>query len=232
MTAPEIIVLDDPNAVAAEAAQRFVAVCSRGERIHVAMAGGSTPKAAYRLLGGERSGDVPWGRTALYFGDERCVAATDEQSNYRMVKEALLDPLRAKGLQPGHVERMEGELEPDEAARRYAEKVDSITFDLVMLGMGSDGHTASLFPGAAELGRHGVALATEAPHLGVRRLTLTYDKINAARLVLVTVTGADKAESLGRAVNGAPGAVPLRDVRPTQGNLVILCDRPAASRLA
>ncbi|MEO6952676.1 MAG: 6-phosphogluconolactonase [Polyangia bacterium] len=232
MTAPEIIVLEDAAAVAADAVRRFIQVCSRGERVNIAMAGGSTPKAAYHLLGGPHSGDVHWGRTALYFGDERCVPPTDEQSNYRMVKDALLDPLLAKGIKAGHVERMEGELDPDEAASRYAGKVEAVTFDLVMLGMGPDGHTASLFPGAAELAKHGVALATEAPHLGVRRLTLTYDKINAARLVLVTVTGAEKAESLAKAVNGPPGAVPLRDVRPTQGNLVIVCDRQAASRLA
>ena len=232
MTAPEIVVLLDPAAVAAEAVRRFVVACSHGARTNIALAGGSTPKVAYEQLGGPHSGDVSWGRVALYFGDERCVAPTDPQSNYRMVKETLLDPLQAKGLQPGRVERMEGELDPDEAAGRYAAKVEGITFDLVMLGMGPDGHTASLFPGAAELGKHGVALATEAPHLGVRRLTLGYDKINAARMVLVTVTGADKAAALAQAVDGPTGAVPLRDVRPTQGNLVIVCDRAAASRLA
>lgn len=232
MTAPEIIVLDDPAAVAAEAARRFIVACSHGHRVNLALAGGSTPKAAYELLGGPRSGDVSWGSVALYFGDERCVPPTDAQSNYRMVNETLLQPLSAKGLRPGHVDRMEGELEPDEAAARYAAKIDGVTFDLVMLGMGPDGHTASLFPGSAELQKHGIVLATEAPHLGVRRLTLAYDRINAARTVLVTVTGAEKAESLAMAVDGPPGAVPLRDVRPTQGNLVIVCDRAAASRLA
>jgi 6-phosphogluconolactonase len=235
---PNVVVLADGVEVAAETARRFVAAAQAPGEIAIALAGGSTPKAAFKLLAAEHIGAVDWSRVALYFGDERCHPPDHPDSNYRMTLENLLDPLAARGRKPLRIVRIEGELDPDEAARKYADALRAVPsenglprFSLVLLGMGPDGHTASLFPGASILKAGGLVAATAEPHLGVRRVSLTYATLNAARSILVSATGKEKAASLVLALDGPPGAVPLRDVRPTNGQMTILCDQPAASEL-
>jgi 6-phosphogluconolactonase len=229
---PQVLIFDTPEEVAEEAARRFANTqASDGRLVRIALSGGSTPKACNHVLSGDDAPELDWSKVALYIGDERCVPPDDDESNYKMNDESLVIPLAKRGLHPASFDRMEGELDPDEAARRYTDKVEGFNFDLILLGMGPDGHTASLFPGSAELSKKGVVVATEKPHNGVRRLTLTYDKINAAHHIVVLATGEEKAEALDKAVNGEPGNVPLRDVRPVTGTMVFLVDKAAASKL-
>lgn len=235
-------VLEDPAALAAAAAREFAAraahaVRARG-RFAVALAGGSTPKAAYELLATEHAGGVDWRRVHFFFGDERPVPPDHPDSNYRMAREALLSRVPA-----GSVHRMRGELPPGEAARRYEEELRGFfagervpRFDLILLGLGEDGHTASLFPHTEALDETTrLAAANPVPELGTTRITLTLPVINAARAVIFLVSGGGKAEAL-RAVLGGPAGgedprrYPAGLVRPG-GELLWLVDRPAAALL-
>ena len=200
---------------------------------HIALAGGSTPRAAYGLVADM---DLDWSDATLWFGDERCVAPDHEHSNYRMAKEALLD--RLEGGRPV-VHRIRGELGPDEGAASY-ERVLLEGFapswprlDLVLLGLGPDAHCASLFPHAPTLLEReravaGVQVAGLEPF--VPRVTLTLPAINAARHVVFLVAGEDKAQAVARAFGGEsdPGA-PASLVRPEDGRLTLLLDPGAAS---
>jgi 6-phosphogluconolactonase len=203
-------VLDDPEAVAAAAAELVADAVLGGLRTLV-LAGGSTPRRAYQLLA-QRT--LPWGRVAVLFGDERCVSPDDPESNYRMAREVLLDRVH-----PGTVHRMPGELNQREATALYEAIVAALPpLDLVLLGMGPDGHTASLFPGHPALGAGGHAvLVHDAPKPPPDRLSLTLGALREARRVVLLVTGADKAEGLRLAQRGEvpagmiPGAEYLVD---------------------
>jgi 6-phosphogluconolactonase len=223
------------------AAEQFVMLCEssireRG-RFLFSLAGGSTPKVLYALLATpEFATRIDWNNVYVLFGDERAVPPSDERSNYRMAKEALFDHVP---LPSGNVFRMHGELNDlNEAAKEYGLLVQELgtSLDLCLLGMGPDGHTASLFPHtpALEERKHRV-VATEAaslqPH--VPRLTLTFRTINAARNVWLLVTGADKAERLENVLVGPQNVVeqPVQSVAPTDGTLLWLLDEAAAARL-
>jgi 6-phosphogluconolactonase len=248
MTGPEVVVLPDPAALAQEAARRFVEAACQAivERGHftVALAGGSTPTGLYRLLAQCPYRDqIEWYRTFTYFGDERCVPPDHPDSNYHAAREALL----ASGSIPAaNVFRMAGELGPDAAARAYAailRRNFDLTgparpcFDLILLGMGDDGHTASLFPGMpALMERRRPVVGSEVPGYvrpAVSRVTLTLPAINAARQVLFLVAGASKAAALAAVLTGHEPADPLpaRRVRPAVGGLTWLLDQAAAAGL-
>ncbi len=188
-------VLDGAEEVAAAAADLVAADIEGGLRTLV-LAGGSTPRRAYELLA-ERP--LPWGRVAALFGDERCVPPEDPESNYWMAHEVLL-----RRVHPGTVHRMPGELGAEVAATLYDGIVQALSpLDLVLLGMGPDGHTASLFPGHPELQSGGCAVAVHgAPKPPPDRVSLTLGALRAARRVVVIVTGADKAEGLRSAQRG------------------------------
>jgi 6-phosphogluconolactonase len=160
------------------------------------LAGGTTPRRCYELLA-ER--EVDWGRVAVLFGDERCVPPDDPESNYRMAREALLD--RAA---PATVYRMPGELGPDEGAEAYRRIVATETpLDIVILGVGEDGHTASLFPGHPVLRAHGLVVGVhDSPKPPPERITLTLGVLRAARHVIILATGAGKAEAVALAKRG------------------------------
>jgi 6-phosphogluconolactonase len=211
-------VLDDPEAVAAATAGLVADAVAGGVRTLV-LAGGSTPRRAYQLLARRA---LPWGRVAVLFGDERCVPPDDLESNYRMAREVLLDQVH-----PGTVHRMAGELDQEEAAALYDAIAASLSpLDLVLLGMGPDGHTASLFPGNPALGAGGHAVAVhDAPKPPPERLSLTLGALREARRVVVVVTGADKAEGLRLAERGEvpAGMIPGAEY---------LVDRAAATLLA
>jgi 6-phosphogluconolactonase len=226
----ERVVTEDP---AGEAAQRLAEATADGG--HIALAGGSTPRAAYERAA---SMEVDWSGATLWFGDDRCVPPDHEHSNYRMTREALLD--RLPGDQPA-VERIEGELGPHEAAPRYEARLRDIfgegvpQLDLLLNGLGPDAHTASLFPGDAALGeRERLAVGVETPGMAplVSRVTLTLPVMNAARQVVFLVSGEDKAEAVVRAFSDAPDpSVPASLVRPDSGSLTLLLDPPAARLL-
>ena len=246
MSTPEIHVSPDPEALAREAARRFVAAAStataaRG-RFVVALSGGSTPKALLRLLAEPPYRDeIDWSRVHVAWGDERCVPPDHDESNYRMAREALLDRVP---IPPEQVYRPLGE-EPDHqaAADAYAATLRRIfglardewpRFDLLHLGLGPEGHTASLFPGSPALGeREKLVAAPWVEKLGAYRLTLTPPAINAAREVQFLVAGTEKASIVREVLRGPrdPNRLPAQVVAPTEGRLTWLLDAAAAAQL-
>jgi 6-phosphogluconolactonase len=180
----------------AHAAAEHIAGALRGGERSLVLTGGTTPRRCYEILAGL---DVEWGRVAVLFGDERCVPPDHPDSNYRMAKEHLL-----AHVAPATVYRMPAELGPDEGARAYARVVESLApLDLVVLGVGEDGHVASLFPGHPLLKATGLTAGIrDSPKPPPERVTLTLAAINGAREVLILATGAGKAEAVALARRG------------------------------
>jgi 6-phosphogluconolactonase len=232
-----------PEAVAEAAAKRFLEIAKRAveknDRFIVVVAGGSTPRLLYTLLTESPYREkVPWKNTYFAFSDERCVAPDDEASNYRMVKETLLDPLE---IPAHHVIRMKGEQTPVDAARRYEVRLKDLFlnvpkrhFDLVLLGIGADGHTASLFPGTEALNEtERWVVANEVPQLDAWRLTLTYKALNSARRIMFLATGEEKAQVIAEAFGGVkhPEPHPVEGVAPVYARREVLIDLEAASKI-
>ena len=180
----------------AEAAAAEIADVLRGGAQTLVLAGGTTPRRSYELLA---ELDVQWGRVTVLFGDERCVPPDHPDSNYRMVKESLLDRVA-----PATVYRMPAELGPDEGADAYAEVVANVApLDLVLLGVGEDGHVASLFPGHPLLRASGLTAGIrDSPKPPPERVTLTLEAIRDAGRVLIIATGAGKADAVALARRG------------------------------
>ena len=238
----EIKVYADASALARAAAEQFVtlsaeAINPRG-RFAVALSGGSTPTALYALLAtSEFASRVEWACVHVFWGDERCVPPKHPDSNFRMAREALLDhvPIPAE-----NVYRIGGEMEPAQAANEYERKLQAFfsngqpRFDLILLGMGDDGHTASLFPGAAAIHEQvRWVVAHYVDKLRVWRVTLTPVVINAAANVAFVVSGAGKADRLQQVLTGPyqPDVLPSQIVRPAEGRLLWLVDSDAAAQL-
>lgn len=232
----------DAQAASAALAESFAAcaeeaVNARG-RFSVALTGGSGPRQAYRLLGDEplRS-RVPWKGVHLFWGDERCVPPRHARSNFRMANEAFIARVP---IPPGNVHRMRGELPPDQGAAAYAEELAAFfgpgvpRFDLVHLGVGPDGHVASLFPFTRPL-RERLRTVTTNLHLplGEPRITLTLPVLNAAARIELPVMGADKADIVWAVLRGPidPFRYPAQFVRPTGGEMVWMTDAAAAARV-
>jgi len=225
----ELRVLPDAEAVARHAADtiawRIAAARAAGREVHIALAGGSTPRRTYELLAGV---DGSWDHVHLWLGDERCVPHDDPESNARMVIESLCSSARA---QPPHLHKLPRPEVPEDAAWLYAmemrDRVADETLDIVLLGMGPDGHTASLFAG------HPALNVSEAPCVAVRdspkpppeRVTMSLPVLRRARHTLLLVTGADKREALSRAVAG-DRALPVALLGDDLDEIV--CDRAAA----
>jgi 6-phosphogluconolactonase len=219
-------------AAAAIVESAFKAIHEHGE-FRLVLAGGRTPRATYELLATELREEIDWRRVIFYFGDERCVGPDDAASNYRMAREALFEPLKIQG---GAVRRMAGELAPDAAAADYDAEIKAVVamrqpaFDLTLLGMGADGHTASLFPGSPALEETVRTVAhVTVPIEPPDRLTMTPVALGASRLILFLVTGNEKAEALAR-VFGGDSALPAArasQLAPSR----FLVDGPAASEL-
>ncbi len=230
-----------PNAPAAADAlanlivERARAACEARGTFAIALAGGTTPAAAYALLAqAPRCHAVDWSSTHVFFGDERCVPPDDAQSNYRMAREALLAHVP---IPETHVHRMRGEDDPVAAALAYAqllrEQLGPLpVFDLVLLGLGADAHTASLFPGTSPFLNHEAFVrAVYVDSLRAHRITLTPYVINAARAVVFAVEGASKAQALARVRDGAydPIDAPAQSIAPTTHDLTWLADEAAAT---
>lgn len=195
---------------------------------NVVLTGGGTPRRAYELAAEE---ERDWSRVELWWGDERCVPPNDERSNYRLAKEALLDRLER---QPRAVHRIAGEDEAAKAASTYEDDVRNVTFDLVLNGIGPDGHTASLFPHAPTLEiRDRLAVPAE-PKLDpyVQRITLTVPALGNCREMLFLAVGEQKAEAARRAFADPPSAAtPASLVRSAAGDTIAVLDRAAAAAL-
>jgi 6-phosphogluconolactonase len=226
------------NAAAEEVASRAAAAVAARGRFAVALAGGSTPRTLYALLADPAAPyreRMPWAATHVFFGDERCVPPSDAASNYGMAWRALLSRVP---VPHANVHRMRGELEPDEAARDYERELGQVfppsaglpRFDVILLGLGGDGHTASLFPGTAALEeRERLAVANASPD-GLARVTLTYPVLDAARSVLFVVAGDEKAERVADVLERGAD-LPAARVAPADGELLWLLDASAAARL-
>jgi 6-phosphogluconolactonase len=185
---------------------------------HAALAGGSTPLVAYRLLG-ERLPD--WSDIHFWFGDERCVPPDDEESTYRVVRETLVVP-------GAEIHRCRGELGPDAAAAEYADALRDVVLDVALLGMGPDGHTASLFPGNDGLRAEGIAAGVRgSPKPPPERVTLTLPYLNSARRIVLLTTGQAKAPALARVVAGPDEAIPASLL--ARDRLEIVADEAALS---
>jgi 6-phosphogluconolactonase len=239
-TLPEIKVLPDANAIAREAAERIVALSeeaieARG-RFSIALAGGSTPKTLYTLLASpEFVTRLDWPAIDLFFGDERCVPADHPDSNYRMAYESLISKVP---IPLDNVYRMRGEIDPNEAAREYGlmlkEHFGNGGLDVVLLGMGDDGHTLSLFPGTKavdEKEHRVVANYAENSTTGKSwRITMTAPFVNKARNVIVMLNGAKKAQRLKEVLEGPrePQRLPIQLIQPTEGKMTWLIDTGAA----
>jgi 6-phosphogluconolactonase len=241
-----IVVRTDAEGVAREAVALWrrhaaAAVAARGV-FRTLLSGGSTPRRLFELLAAAAEGDAPpWQRTHLFWGDERSVPPDHRDSNYGMTKAALL---AAVAVPPEQVHRLAGERpDADAAARDYQTAVAAAcgvdpagpppAFDLAWLGLGTDAHTASLFPGTAALAEtRRWFVANDVPQLSTRRLTATYPLLDAARCVVFLVAGADKAPAVARvmAAEGDVATAPARGVRPA-GSLIWVLDRAAAAGL-
>lgn len=249
MSIVRLEVVGDAAAVAAKAAAEFLRLgaeaIARYGAFRVALAGGETPRAAYRQIAttwkDAPGGAFTWDRVHLYWGDERMVPRDDPRSNFGMARSSLIArvPIPAENVHPIRIDAAN----PEAAAADYEKSLRATmpqtlvllpSFDLVFLGMGPDGHTASLFPGASSL-NEGVHFAVAAGHpdSGERRVTLTLPLINAAAATIVLVSGSAKAAMLERAVRGigcrdGDPLLPVERLSPTTGTLLWLADKAAA----
>jgi 6-phosphogluconolactonase len=246
MGAAELRILEDGEELAREAADFVVwlgeQALARHGRFRLALSGGSTPKALYGLLAGPALVKrLDWSRVSFFFGDERCVPPDHADSNFRMASETLFKPLK---IARDRVFRMQGEDEPEKAARHYEDAIRKEFgtaapawpgFDLILLGLGDDGHTASLFPGTQALGeRERLVVPNQAPQGVTQRLTFTAPLINHSPAVVFLVSGAGKAPAVKTVLEDRaadPKKFPAKLVQPEQGRLIWFLDHAAAAEL-
>jgi len=221
-----MIVLDDAEAAARRTGELLAEAADDGG--HIALSGGKSPELAHETAARLQP---DWSRVELWWGDERCVPPDDERSNYAMAKRTLLGRV---DVQPAAVHRILGELDPEDAAERYDEAVHGVRLRLNILGIGPDGHAASLFPGAPGLQERERLVIAAAAGLApfVPRVTMTPPMLANADCVLFLVTGEGKAEAVRRAFAEPPDeATPASLIRSTDGQTIVLLDRAAAAHI-
>ena len=240
---PEVRIFKNLELLSYAAVQLFLdqaehSIKDRG-RFLVALTGGSTPEHLYTLLAEDKSGKIDWKKTHTFWGDERCVPPNDPESNYRMARELLL---RHVNIPDANIHRIQGELEPLQATKDYGHVLKQYAsppfqwprFDLVLLGMGEDGHTASLFPGSpVETLGPTEAVTAHYQDRPAERVTLTPPVFNTARLVLFMLVGGNKAFTLSKVLGNThqPQLYPAQRIDPKDGKLIWLIDQAAASKL-
>jgi 6-phosphogluconolactonase len=235
----ELNIYPDPDALYRAAADTVMDalradLCERG-RASFVLAGGHTPRGVYDLLG-SCCEPPDWDRVEFFWGDERCVPPDDENSNFLLAQSSFLSRL---AVPERNIHRIQAELKDvDGTARSYEEEIRASVqgmpiprFDLVLLGMGDDGHTASLFPGAQWDGTR-LVISTFSTRAPFRRISLTPRLLNAAQLVVFLVSGQAKAQALKRVLEDPDCDLPARSIQPSEGHLVWMVDRAAASLLA
>jgi 6-phosphogluconolactonase len=234
----ELKIFETPEEVAeAFARQLFQLVNQSDKNFHIALSGGFTPKLLFNLLARDYASRMPWAKIHFWWGDERCVPPTDDESNYKMTFDNLFSRISVKS---GQIHRIKGELKPEEACGQYIEEILTHTelrnhmpsFDLIMLGIGDDGHTASIFPNQMSLLKSSAICAVAAhPVTGQKRVSLTGPVLNNARHVSFLATGKSKANRIAQIINKEESAVtlPAYHVQPLHGRLSFYLDRNAAS---
>lgn len=241
MTDARIRVLPDARTASIAAADAVIAALQaavgRNGRATIALSGGDTPRMMYAHFAQALPASLPWDRIHLFWGDERCVPPEHPRSNFGMARDAFIAHVP---VPPSNVHRMRGELPPDRAAAAYREELRALfgqglpRFDVVHLGLGDDGHTASLFPFDSVLDeRERTVCATRQPGTGEARITLTLPVINAAARVDFLVLGADKAAIVTTVLHGErePARVPAQGVVPAGGTVVWTLDSASAEQL-
>ncbi|HEY9151986.1 MAG TPA: 6-phosphogluconolactonase [Anaerolineales bacterium] len=241
---PDVRIFDNLDSLSQAAAELFVKTCAQAiaerERFLVALSGGNTPMELYKLLAhSPHREQMDWEHVHVFWGDERCVPIDDPENSYRQARDVLLDRV---SIPMENIHRIQSDLEPVAAAEEYARVLEKFStppldwprFDLILLGMGEDGHTASLFPGSA--------INVSAPTLGVvahyqnrpaNRVTLTPLVLNTAYRIVFLVSGASKSQTLADVLYGEnqPEKLPAQRIRPTDGELIWMADKLAASKL-
>jgi len=231
--------VDELSLRAAEAAVRTINECvQRNDSFSIALSGGNTPRTLYGLFSTRFRDQIPWTKVHVFWGDERYVPLADSESNYRMARETLLE---AVPCPVGNVHPMPTELpDPDLAAREYEKTLrhyfseDWPRFDLVLLGLGEEGHTASLFPGSPALNENKRwVVAVKAPSKPAQRLTLTLPAITGASNIYLLITGSNKAQALHHVLTGSPDpkSYPASGIRRAKGTVIWWLDRAAAARV-
>ena len=242
MAKAKIQVFENLEALSREAARRFAEATAEsaraGRNFSCALSGGSTPRRLFELLSSAEF-PIPWETVQLFQVDERTVPPDHPESNYRMIREALLSKVAIPSANFHRIAAEKTDL--DAAAREYAAELQRVLhpapgdcphLDLVFLGMGEDGHTASLFPLSPALAERKLWVCSNySPRLGKHRVTLTYPVLNAASEIIILVSGSDKAETLRQALEGPPGVYPVQGISPVKGSLSWFTDKAAAHRL-
>ncbi len=235
----QIHIAETPQQVAEDFARYFAEWVKDKPGATIALSGGSTPKALFRLWAEQYRDSIAWEKVHFFWGDERCVPPDDEESNFKMADDLFLSRIK---IPKENIHRIRGEAEPEEEARRYSEEIARCvssrnglpSFDMILLGMGSDGHTASIFPHQMDL------LSSEAvcgvgihPESGQRRITLTGNVINNAHEVAFLVTGWEKADKLEAIIKGKKESsnYPAAHIEPTDGGLHWFVDEAAVKGL-
>jgi 6-phosphogluconolactonase len=227
------------QAAAAEFASQAAATARTGGRFCVALSGGSTPRSLYALLASGSFPSIPWDNIYFFFGDERHVPPGHLESNYRMANEAMLSKVP---VPPANVFRIHAEQDAEAAAIQYEQTLRQFfklqanefpRFDLVLLGLGPDGHIASLFPGSTALGEtKRLVVANWVEKFNSYRITLTFPVLDRATCVVFLVSGSDKASILHKVFEDEHADLPAQRVRPVEGRLLWLADRAAAASLS
>ena len=237
---PEIRILETPSDLFHAAAEELIRrATAKSGKFSVALSGGSTPKSLYSLLATEKRSSVPWDKIYFFFGDERHVPPDHPESNSRMANEAMFSKVPVKSE---NIFRIHAEQDADHAAQNYEQSLRTFfsvkpgefpRFDLIFLGMGPDGHTASLFPGTSALHEnHRLVVANWVEKFKTFRITMTFPVLNHAACVIFLTSGADKAAMLHEVLENEKANLPCQKVRPIDGKLVWMVDKAAASGLS
>jgi 6-phosphogluconolactonase len=240
---PELRIFDDFERLSRHAANVFIEQSNRAiaerNRFLVALNGGSTPVRLFQLLATEYRNQINWGNVHAFWGDERCVVPVDPESNYRQAMDVLLSQVP---IPMENIHRVKGELDPVSAASDYTQTLkyfadpdlDYPRFDLVYLGMGEDGHTASLFPGSpVDMTEPVLAVTAQYQDRPANRVTMTQLVFNQARMVVFIATGEKKANTLAEVLSDRynPAQYPVQRIEPKNGQVIWLVDNAAAGRL-
>ncbi len=237
----EVKIFSTPNEVNIAVAEEILHLTknSTQSRFHVALSGGNTPKGLFKKLSEKYADSIPWSRIHFWWGDERCVSPNDEQSNYKMTNDYLFSKI---SIPEENIHRIKGEENPKKEAKRYADEIDgqlnhrgeNPVFDLLILGIGDDGHTASIFPDEIELFENEkICAVTQHPITRQNRITITGRVLNNATRIFFLVTGENKSTRISEIMNDSEAAklLPAYYISPKNGELIWFLDEAAASRI-